>query len=101
MVFISAGIGITPMAGMLSHLVKAGSAILAVLRASVTENITAIFHVFEHGVPVDTIEAPSVAIEYARRTSPAAAPGPARRWCPACCTTTARPSTRWPSALRS
>ena len=43
------------------------TAILGVLRASVTENITAIFHVFEHGMPVDTIEAPPAAIEYARR----------------------------------
>ncbi len=41
--------------------------ILGVLRASVTENITAIFHVFEHGMPVETIEAPPAAIEYARR----------------------------------
>ena len=36
-----------------------------------------------------------------RPTSPAAARAPASRCCPACCTTTARPSTRWPSALRS
>ena len=43
------------------------TAILGVLRASVTENITAIFHVFEHGMPVDNIEAPPAAIEYARR----------------------------------
>ena len=43
------------------------TAILGVLRASVTENITAILHVFEHGMPVDTIEAPPAAIEYARR----------------------------------
>jgi len=46
---------------------RGDTAILGVLRASVTENITAIFHVFEHGVPVETIEAPSAAIEYARR----------------------------------
>ena len=43
------------------------TAILGVLRASVTENITAIIHVFEHGMPVDNIEAPPAAIEYARR----------------------------------
>jgi len=46
---------------------RGDTAILGVLRASVTENITAIFHVFEHGVPVDNIEAPPAAIEYARR----------------------------------
>jgi len=46
---------------------RGDTAILGVLRASVTENITAIFHVFEHGMPVDNIEAPPAAIEYARR----------------------------------
>ena len=46
---------------------RGDTAILGVLRASVTENITAILHVFEHGMPVDTIEAPPAAIEYARR----------------------------------
>jgi len=50
------------------------TAILGVLRASVTENITAIFHVFEHGMPVDTIEAPPAAIEYARRLAQRAVP---------------------------
>jgi len=42
-------------------------AILGVLRASVTENIAAVFHVFEHGMPLENIEAPSAAVEYARR----------------------------------
>jgi len=46
---------------------RGDSAMLGVLRASVTENITAILHVFEHGMPVDSIEAPPAAIEYARR----------------------------------
>jgi PucR C-terminal helix-turn-helix domain/GGDEF-like domain len=43
------------------------AAIVGVLRASVTENISALFHVFEHGMPVDSIEAPPAAIEYTRR----------------------------------
>jgi len=46
---------------------RGDAAILGVLRASVTENITAVFHVFEHGMPLDNIEAPPAAIEYARR----------------------------------
>lgn len=46
---------------------RGDSAMLGVLRASVTENITAILHIFEHGMPVDNIEAPPAAIEYARR----------------------------------
>jgi PucR C-terminal helix-turn-helix domain/GGDEF-like domain len=48
---------------------RGDTAILGILRASVTENIAAVFHVFEHGMPVDNIEAPPAAIEYARRLS--------------------------------
>jgi PucR C-terminal helix-turn-helix domain/GGDEF-like domain len=46
---------------------RGDSAILGVLRASVTENIAAVFHVFEHGMPLENIEAPPAAVEYARR----------------------------------
>jgi hypothetical protein len=46
---------------------RGDAVILGVLRASVTENIAAIFHVLEHGMPVDSIEAPPAATEYARR----------------------------------
>jgi DNA-binding PucR family transcriptional regulator len=46
---------------------RGDTAIVGVLRASVTENIAAVIHVLEHEMPLDTIEAPSAAIEYARR----------------------------------
>jgi len=46
---------------------RGDSAIRSVLRASVTENIAAVFHVFEHGMPLENIEAPPAAVEYARR----------------------------------
>ena len=46
---------------------RGDTAIRGILRASVTENIAAVFHVYEHGVPVDSIEAPPAAVEYARR----------------------------------
>jgi PucR C-terminal helix-turn-helix domain/GGDEF-like domain len=49
--------------------------ILGVLRASVTENIAAVFHVFEHGMPVENIEAPPAATEYARRLAQRGVPG--------------------------
>ncbi len=46
---------------------RGDTAILGVLRASVTENVAAVFHVFEHGMPLENIEAPPAAVEYARR----------------------------------
>jgi DNA-binding PucR family transcriptional regulator len=46
---------------------RGDTAIVGVLRASVTENIATVIHVLEHGMPLDTLEAPPAAIEYARR----------------------------------
>ena len=46
---------------------RGDTAILGVLRASVTENIAAIIHVLEHGMPLENLEAPPAAVEYARR----------------------------------
>jgi DNA-binding PucR family transcriptional regulator len=46
---------------------RGDTAIVGLLRASVTENIAAVIHVLEHGMPLDTLEAPPAAIEYARR----------------------------------
>jgi DNA-binding PucR family transcriptional regulator len=46
---------------------RGDTAIVGVLRASVTENIAAVIHVLEHGMPLDNLEAPPAAIEYARR----------------------------------
>ena len=46
---------------------RGDTAILGVLRGSVTEYIAAVFHVFEHGMPLENIAAPPAAIEYARR----------------------------------
>ena len=75
---------------------RGDTAILGVLRASVTENITAIFHVFEHGMPVETIEAPPAAIEYARRLAQRGVPAGALN-----CTVTRRFSARPGAVLLS
>jgi DNA-binding PucR family transcriptional regulator len=37
------------------------------LDASVEENVTTLSHVFEHGTPLDDVDAPAAAVEYAKR----------------------------------
>jgi DNA-binding PucR family transcriptional regulator len=37
------------------------------LDASVEENVSTLLHVFEHGTPIDQVDAPAAAVEYARR----------------------------------
>jgi len=46
---------------------RADELIVELLRASVAENVAHVLHVFQHGFPLDAVEAPTAAVEYARR----------------------------------
>ena len=44
------------------------------LNASIEENVATLLHVFEHGTPIEDVDAPAAAIEYARRLAQRAVP---------------------------
>lgn len=41
--------------------------VIKILRASIAENVATLLHIFENDIPLDKIEAPAAALEYARR----------------------------------
>ncbi|MFE8953652.1 PucR family transcriptional regulator [Streptomyces althioticus] len=56
----------TELAGSISEL-RGDQLMLDLLHASVESNVKTFFHIARYGVPVDTVEAPWPAVEYARR----------------------------------
>ncbi|MFE9497011.1 PucR family transcriptional regulator [Streptomyces collinus] len=46
---------------------RGDSTVIKILQASVTENVATLLHVFENDIPLDKIEGPAAALEYARR----------------------------------
>ena len=53
------------------------SRVLALLEASVSENVATALHILEHGIDVENVHAPAAAGEYARRLAQRGAPMPA------------------------
>ncbi|MFE7778327.1 PucR family transcriptional regulator [Streptomyces sp. NPDC057445] len=46
---------------------KGDATVIKILRASVAENVATLLHIFENDIPLDKIEGPAAALEYARR----------------------------------
>ncbi len=49
------------------HSLNTDDLLLGVLEASISENVATFLHVLEHGIPMDEVDAPTAALEYARR----------------------------------
>ena len=49
---------------------------LALLEASVAENVATVLHVLQHGIDLEKVRAPTAAQEYARRLAQTRRPGP-------------------------
>ena len=56
---------------------RSDSRILALLEASVSENVTTALHILQYGIDVENVHAPAAAGEYARRLAQRGAPMPA------------------------
>ncbi|MGW1705464.1 PucR family transcriptional regulator [Streptomyces sp. NPDC002206] len=46
---------------------RGDAAVVKILQASVAENVATLLHIFENDIPLDNIEGPAAALEYARR----------------------------------
>ncbi|MET4640650.1 MULTISPECIES: helix-turn-helix domain-containing protein [Streptomyces] len=46
---------------------RGDAAVIKILQASVGENVATLLHIFENDIPLDKIEGPAAALEYARR----------------------------------
>ncbi|MFD8719252.1 PucR family transcriptional regulator [Streptomyces sp. NPDC059629] len=46
---------------------RGDSTVVKILQASITENVATLLHVFENDIPLEKIEGPAAALEYARR----------------------------------
>src|ERR1700745_2078397 len=46
---------------------RGDATIVKILRASITENAGTLLHVFENDIPLEKVEGPAAALEYARR----------------------------------
>ncbi|WP_089105759.1 PucR family transcriptional regulator [Streptomyces hyaluromycini] len=46
---------------------RGDATIVKILRASITENVGTLLHVFENDIPLEKVEGPAAALEYARR----------------------------------
>jgi hypothetical protein len=53
---------------------RADSRVLALLEASVAENVATVLHILQHGIDLDRVHAPAAAEEYARRLAQRGSP---------------------------
>jgi hypothetical protein len=56
---------------------RSDNRVLALLNASVSENVATALHILEHGIDIDNVHAPAAAGEYARRLAQRGVPMPA------------------------